>query len=857
MSGKKISELQELLDLENDDLLLVVDADEANIANKSKSVKISTLKAEVGSPADKANVDLSNIVEATDLVQGSSTYKLKSDITFDKGDAAVTIRGKEYIGSPGGPSGELRIFSGAAADANSGGLLLNSGNIISGLGSSGDVTLRSGFLNPGVAGNSGKTTVSTGQTENGDSGNVEIITGAATGTRGSIILDASQVTVNSDIVLPVSNTSRVKNLANAADANDAVNKSQLDLVASDLADIQGIFEFQHTVAYQNNAGIYANGQPGVEDASLRSGWYYENLVSGEKINWYFFDGNPLSSTFMADIEVQNFAAYAVVTFDSIASRPFLSVYTLPTGTNDIIPGFAHSSFAYSQYPITPDIGRKYLIHIGEAPAIHPELPRIQLGLSIGLGDQAPTEKVLTAALSSDSGASVGNVQFVAEHVGVNAPNLKANAELKIAKQNLLVSATNIKTVNGASLLGSGNIAAATTNLSNLVTTAIPSGVDIISNSGSGVVFDVKTANSSTGNTGIASFGSGSSTAGSSAYAELITGTGTASTGSVYLETGKSSTGVSGAAIVTTGAISSGGLLNNSSNTSSTGAVFISSGISTNMSSTVPTGLVQILSGTSSSSGGSGAATLASGASSATAGTTGNVTVRSGDSVQINANVTTGQMLVRSGDVRGSNATGVSGPTLVRSGETINGNSGQVELTSGIVSGIGASGIVIVRSGGTNSGTSGAVEFSSGSSITGNSGNTIISTGTAGGTRGNIYLLSPVIFTNNTSTETVVTTKNGIVAANTIDLLNMTGSVYHKNLTTENTEFTFLVPADSGKKFTIVTKNATGSSYTVNFPTVKQKAGTINNTVAANTTSIFEFLLSNNEIYCISCVDNIV
>jgi hypothetical protein len=397
---------------------------------------------------------------------------------------------------------------------------------------------------------------------------------------------------------------------------------------------------------------------------------------------------------------------------------------------------------------------------------------------------------------------------------------------------------------------------ANTNLSNLVTTSIPSGVDIISNSGAGVQFDVKTANSSTGNTGIASFGSGSSTAGSSSYAELITGTGTTGTGAAYVETGKSTTGLSGAILLVTGVISSGGLINNISNTSGTGSVTIASGFSSNTSSTVPTGVVQIFSGGSSSSVGSGAVTMNSGQTTNVAGTTGNVTVRSGESTQINATAGTGITLVRSGNVTGTNSTGASGSVLVRSGTTINGNSGQAELTSGAVSGTGQSGTIVVRSGTTNSGNSGQVEFSSGSSTSGNSGATVITTGTAGGTRGNIYLLSPVIFTNDTSTETVVTTKNEIVAANLIDLLNMTGSVYHKNLT-ENVGFTFSIPSNSGKKFTIVTKNATGSSYTVNFPTVKQKAGTINNTVAANTTSIFEFLISDNEIYCISCIDNIV
>jgi hypothetical protein len=84
---------------------------------------------------------------------------------------------------------------------------------------------------------------------------------------------------------------------------------------------------------------------------------------------------------------------------------------------------------------------------------------------------------------------------------------------------------------------------------------------------------------------------------------------------------------------------------------------------------------------------------------------------------------------------------------------------------------------------------------------------------------------------------------------------MSGTVYHKNLTANST-FTFS-NAVSGKKFTLVVKNATGTNYTVNFPTVKQKAGTIVTTVTAGTSTIFEFLNSDSEFYCTACIDNMI
>lgn len=190
--------------------------------------------------------------------------------------------------------------------------------------------------------------------------------------------------------------------------------------------IEDLLDFEKVVVYENNAQVYADAQPGVEDSNLRPGWYYENLSTGQKINWYFFDGINQSNIAKSD-----FSAYAVVTFDSIASLPILAVYTVATGTNDVMPGFAHSRYIYSNFSATPTVGKKYLIFIGEDPAIHPELPRIQVNLTNSQGDQDPTERVLTVSFGTNSAAAVGNVKLVAEHLGVSSPSFKGNAELKI------------------------------------------------------------------------------------------------------------------------------------------------------------------------------------------------------------------------------------------------------------------------------------------------------------------------------------------------------------------------------------------------------------------------------------------
>lgn len=148
-------------------------------------------------------------------------------------------------------------------------------------------------------------------------------------------------------------------------------------------------------------------------------------------------------------------------------------------------------------------------------------------------------------------------------------------------------------------------------------------------------------------------------------------------------------------------------------------------------------------------------------------------------------------------------------------------------------------------------------FVKGTSTNANSGNILIQTGTAfgSGTRGDLTINCRRMYSEGGNALLVSTLNRIIVSDGNIDLLNSSGTVYHHNITTNiNLQFINGIP---GKRFTVVVRNTTGSNLTVNFPTVKQKAGTIINTVTANTSSIFEFVNSSNEYYCISCINNMV
>jgi hypothetical protein len=262
---------------------------------------------------------------------------------------------------------------------------------------------------------------------------------------GSIYIEVSPSEVNSvngKVGIVVLNKSDIglSNVDNTSDLNKPIsNATQTELTAIDgrLDNLEEINSVKKFHAFEDNLQIYADARPGVKDPStniysnglIRDGWYFKNTVAGYKINWYFFDG-----TSQGTITLGNFSAYAVMTFDAITAYPILAVYTFPTGTGDIAPGFAHSKVVYAN-PLVPVAvaGVKYLVYFGDEPAAHPELPRIQLTKSTisSAGDQNPAEIVLTASFGSDSGEPVNEVQFMVETLGVNSPTVKQEIDLRI------------------------------------------------------------------------------------------------------------------------------------------------------------------------------------------------------------------------------------------------------------------------------------------------------------------------------------------------------------------------------------------------------------------------------------------
>lgn len=190
-------------------------------------------------------------------------------------------------------------------------------------------------------------------------------------------------------------------------------------------DIETDLNTQVVALFENNAAAYADALPGKQDPSDRDGWYFKNLAQGNKINWYFFDGTA------ENVSLGDFSGYAVVTFDSLVSKPHLAVYTTATGSGDAAAWYKSRVVYLAQG--SPVAGVKYLMYFGQDPLVHPELPRLTMAADsvITQGTQDASERVFTAVIGSDSATSANNCAFVAESVGVFSPSVKRKVKLRI------------------------------------------------------------------------------------------------------------------------------------------------------------------------------------------------------------------------------------------------------------------------------------------------------------------------------------------------------------------------------------------------------------------------------------------
>ena len=212
---------------------------------------------------------------------------------------------------------------------------------------------------------------------------------------------------------------------------DPVTKTYVDtadgLLSARILELENIANIQISQFFISDSSVFTDGRAGQKDPGTfpREGWYFKNSDPSYAINWLFFDN-------ITPILLDDFSAYAVMTFDNASEVPVFSIETAPTGVGDADPTF-HSRIVFSAPPIPPPTtGTKYVVFLGQEPSVHPSLPRIQLSLNplLSLGDQLGTEVVLRCYFSSNILATVNSVEWMVEKLGVSG-SFKYEAILKI------------------------------------------------------------------------------------------------------------------------------------------------------------------------------------------------------------------------------------------------------------------------------------------------------------------------------------------------------------------------------------------------------------------------------------------
>ena len=154
------------------------------------------------------------------------------------------------------------------------------------------------------------------------------------------------------------------------------------------------------------------------------GWYYKNLALGNASQLYYY-ANQASQTKNFDYEIASvqsqWAVVRILSLNSATGLPFLVVYSQPEGAGDNIPGFARSSWVY-QISSSAELrlGEKIVIYRGTQPdlRVFPEFRRVECVLSITRGPALTTEKLAYATVNTDSGAAVGNAEYIISGAGL-------------------------------------------------------------------------------------------------------------------------------------------------------------------------------------------------------------------------------------------------------------------------------------------------------------------------------------------------------------------------------------------------------------------------------------------------------
>jgi len=178
--------------------------------------------------------------------------------------------------------------------------------------------------------------------------------------------------------------------------------------------------------------IYADGHEPATSNSIKNnygytGWYYRNsapnVAPTNKINWYFPPQTPTTTPVSAlkGISISFFNGITTSNDDTL----FITIYTIPTGTNDYAPGFFHSANTYVfNQSITPVAHTNYqgvcIIDKSLVPFNYEtQIQFEQSTVNNPKGTFAQTDNILSVVIGTNSASATGNVQLVVNKLNLH------------------------------------------------------------------------------------------------------------------------------------------------------------------------------------------------------------------------------------------------------------------------------------------------------------------------------------------------------------------------------------------------------------------------------------------------------
>lgn len=371
----------------------------------------------------KADTDLSNL-EATTAINSTLNFAttipgiVKTNDEASGASTALTLQSGDTAGA--GASGSVTLESGITTGIHtSGDVTVASGNYSGvGSGASGDVNILSGSS---VNTASGDVSIRTGNTSSGNSGNIVVQTGTASGTRGTITLDAPTISAASN---------KISNVGDPVSAQDASTKAYSDEINNRRvrnyletlysgASISGINQYQDAAAAVpvdgtggSPAGLTtalnittelrrASSQRLSKDAANRQGMGWSIDIEVDRQDYE--GGKPLFVSFGYETSANYVSGDVRLFAYDITNATLLNVNSL-NGDGSLVASPDPSRFTGVFYPASSSSSYRIIAHIASTNASAWDLDVIDLSVS--------PQSVVPGAIAADLGTEVWTLNNV-------------------------------------------------------------------------------------------------------------------------------------------------------------------------------------------------------------------------------------------------------------------------------------------------------------------------------------------------------------------------------------------------------------------------------------------------------------